>query len=279
MEEKKEKKDQFIIAYLTDLENTKPIIDSAIAFSKLLDKGLILLFISDKKFNNISSQEAEKKLKELNQTIELNFHSYCAIEGNTKEIIESLPHLLSGVLIISSVNKTDKTKANHYNNILKNFYASRIAYLVIEENFDSIINFNSIILSLENFRESKEKVLWASYFGRFAGSELTLFYHNYKDEFFHRQLRLNIAFAKKMFSNFSLNFNYFESKDTKTFVDHQAILFAKEEGYDLIICQTTKNRNWTNKLLGLRERKTIIDNYNIPILFVNPREDLFILCE
>lgn len=279
MKEKKEIKDQFIIAYLTDFENTKPIIDNAIAFSKLLDKGLILLFISDKKYNNISTLEAEEKLKELNSQINLPFHSYCSIEGKTKEIIENIPYFLSGIMVVSSVNKESINGANSVNNILSDFYTSRIPYFIIDKNYPSIIKFSSILLTLENHRESKEKVLWGSYFGRFASSEITLYYHSYRDEYFIRQLRMNIAFAKKIFDSFSLDYNYFESKDRNTFVDHQGILFAKEEEYDLIICQTTKDKTWFNKLFRLRERKTLENNYSIPILFVNPREDLFILCE
>lgn len=280
MEKKKEIKDQFVIAYLTDLENTKAIIDNSITFAKLLDKGLILLHISDPKYNNISTKEAELKLQSINSSItEVSFHSYCAIEGSTREILNNIPHFLSGVLLITSVDTNSKNKANSPKILLDNLYTSRIAYFVDNIENTNPLNFDNIILTLENFRESKEKVLWASYFGRFVNSEITIYYHKYKDEYFQKQLKFNIAFAAKMFKNFSLNYNYFDSENTKTFVDHQAIQFAKEENASLVICQTTKNKDWTNTLFGLNEYKTIQNKENIPILFVNPREDLFILCE
>lgn len=281
MKENKEVQDQFIIAYLTDLERTEHIINNASAFARLLDKGLVLLFISDKRYTKVSTEEAQTKLKEINSTIDLPFHSYIAIEGDTKKIIENIPYLFSGVLIVSDYSKEgqDRKMPNHYNHILKNFYTSRIAYFLIDQDYKKTVKYDSVLLTIEHFRESKEKILWASYFGRFASSELTLYYHFYRDDFYRRQLRFNIAFAKRMFDNFSLYYNYYQSRNLKEFVDHQAIRFAHEEDYDLIISQTTKNRDWTNLLFGLKERKTMLNNHGMPILFVNPREDLFVLCE
>lgn len=283
MSEKKEIKDQFIIAYLPDLENTQAIINSAISFAKMLKKGLILLYISDKAYNCISTSEAEIILKDLNSKIEgIDFHSYCAIEGKTKEILYEVPNFLSGVLLVSSANETKNTKnklASNPNTMLKNLYTSRIAYFLVPQNFSSTLSFEKVVLTINNLRESKEKVLWGSYFGRFANSEVIVYYHNYKDEFYRHQLYFNIKFVMKMFDNFKIKYELHLSPDSKTFVDYQALDYAKEVGADLIICQTTKNKSWFEEIFNLKEKKVINNSQNIPVLFVNPREDLFILCE
>lgn len=285
MSEKKEVKDQFIIAYLPDLENTQTIINNAICFAKMLNKGLILLYISDKAYKCVSTTEAEIVLKELNSKItEICFHSYCAIEGKTKEIINKIPHLLSGVLLVTVAKENVKSKvkeklADYSDEMLKNLYTSRIAYFISSNDLKSEEPFNKIVMTIDNMRESKEKVLWGSYFGRFANSELIVYYHNYKDEFHRHQLHYNIKFVMKMFDNFKIKYNLHLSSDSKTFVDYQAIDYAKEINADLIICQTTKNKGWYEKLFSLKERKVINNSKQIPVLFVNPREDLFILCE
>ena len=104
--DKKEKKDQFIIAYLPDLEKVDSIINNAVCLAKMLDKGLILLHISDIAYTKVNTIEAEKRLQELNGKIkEINFHSYCAIEGKTQEILYNIPELLSGVLLVSAIDK------------------------------------------------------------------------------------------------------------------------------------------------------------------------------
>ncbi|HBN06907.1 MAG TPA: hypothetical protein DD434_14155, partial [Bacteroidales bacterium] len=161
MSEKKEVKDQFIIAYLPDLENTQTIINNAICFAKMLNKGLILLYISDKAYKCVSITEAETVLKELSSKItEISFHSYCAIEGETKEIINKIPHLLSGVLLVSSASGESKGKeklASNSDIMLKNLYTSRIAYFISSQNVNSNLSFNKVVMTINNMRESKEK--------------------------------------------------------------------------------------------------------------------------
>lgn len=282
--EKKVKKDQFIIAYLPDLDKTEAIIKNAICFAKMLDKGLILLHISDKAYTNITTQEAEERLKELNSKItETPFHSYCAIEGKSKEILYKISELLSGVLLVTSSNTDNinrkQKKANTPKTLLNNLYNSRIAYFVVSQNQIQTLPLDIVILTINNMRESKEKVLWGSYFGRFTKSQIIVFYHNYKDEFHRHQLHYNITFLMRMFDNFKLNYKLHLSSDSETFVDYQAIDYAKKINAGLVICQTTKNKDWTNFFFRLKEIKTIENNSQIPILFVNPRNDLFILCE
>ncbi len=285
MSEKKEVKDQFIIAYLPDLDNTQTIIDNAICFAKMLNKGLILLYISDKAYKCVSLTDAEILLKELSSKITgIGFHSYCAIEGQTKDIINKIPHLLSGVLLVSATEDKTNAKvkeklASNPDIMLKNLYTSRIAYFISSQNLNSNLPFNKVVMTIDNMRESKEKVLWGSYFGRFANSEVIVYYHNYKDEFYRHQLHYNIKFVMRMFDNFKIKYNLHLSSDSKTFVDYQAIDYAKENNADLIICQTTKNKSWVEELFTLKERKVINNSQQVPVLFVNPREDLFILCE
>lgn len=281
----KEKKDQFIIAYLIDLDKTQAIINNAICFAKMLDKGLILLHISDKEYTNTTTEEAEKKLKELSsQTTEIPFCSYLAIEGKSKEILHKISELLSGVLLVTSSNseKPENKKqklANYPKELFKNLYESRVAYFIIDQNQAHPLALEKAILTINNMRESKEKVLWGSYFGRFASSEIVVYYHNYKDEFHRHQLHYNIKFLMKMFDGFKINYRLNLSSNPKTFVDYQAMDYAREIGAGLVICQTTKDKDWTNKIFGLKETKILEGNLDIPILFVNPRNDLFILCE
>lgn len=285
MSEKKEVKDQFIIAYLPDLDNTQTIINNAICFAKMLNKGLILLYISDKAYKCVSITDAEILLKELSSKITgIGFHSYFAIEGETKEIINKIPHLLSGVLLVSATEDKTNAKgkeklASNPDIMLKNLYTSRIAYFISSQNLNSNLPFNKVVMTIDNMRESKEKVLWGSYFGRFANSEVIVYYHNYKDEFYRHQLHYNIKFVMRMFDNFKIKYNLYLSSNSKTFVDYQAIDYAKENNADLIICQTTKNKSWVEELFTLKERKVINNSQQVPVLFVNPREDLFILCE
>ncbi len=279
--ENKKKKDQFVVAYLPDLEKIESTLDYAICLAKMLDKGLILLHISDEKHTSLTPQEAEERLKQINDGLpEDIFHSYVALKGKSETLLNAIGELLNAVLLVCccNVESKDKKEANHPQTLLRNLSSSRIAYLVCSPDSKPQA-FEKVVLSLNNLTESKEKTLWASYFGRFANSDIVLYYRRYKDEYYQKQLNLNIAFARKMFKQFAIETQTMHSQDTKTKLDLQTLQYAERENCDLIICQTTKNKTFVDSITGLDEVKVLKQINKIPILFLNPREDLFVLCE
>lgn len=281
MSEHKETKEQFVIAYLNNLDYTESCIEHSVQIAKILNKGLILIHIYDTSLTNINVEDAELRLKEINSLItDVQLHSYISLKGNTKEIISKLGELLNAVLVVTSCNPTqkDKNKADNPSTLLKNMEGSRTAYLICNQQ-NSKIDYQKVLLPLNNARESKEKTLWASYFARFFKSEITLYYRTYKDAFFQQQLNLNLAFARKMLGQFNIIPSNKKSEDRRTLLDIQALKYAEQNDYGIVICQTTKNKSFFDNIKGLEELKTLKILNDTPILFLNPRNDLLVLCE
>lgn len=281
MSDNKEKKDQFVIAYLNNLDFAETCIEHSVQIAKILNKGLILLHIYDPLLTGVGVDEAERKLKELNSQIsETQMHSYISLKGETKEVIGKLGQLLNAVVIVSSINTEEnkKNKADNPITLLKNMEPSRVAYMICNQK-RSIVDYSKVLLPLNNARESKEKTLWASYFARFFQSEITLFYRTYKDSLYQKQLNLNLAFARKMLGQFNIIPSNHKSEDRKKLLDLQALDYADKENYGVIICQTTKDKSLFDRIKGLEEEKVLKNLKDKPILFLNPRDDLFVLCE
>jgi hypothetical protein len=281
MSNNKEKRDQFIIAYLNNLDCTDTCIEHSIQMAKILNKGLILIHIYDPLHTSIDVEAAEIVLKKINSQIsDTQLHSYISLKGNTKEIISKLGQLLNGVLLVTSCNpeQKDKTKADNPATLLKNMEGSRTAYMICNQK-QSIVDYKNVLFTLNNARESKEKTLWASYFARFFGSEITLYYRSYKDSLYQKQLNLNLAFARKMLGQFNIIPSNYKSEDRKTLLDLQALSYAEANNYGVVICQTTKDKSFFDKIKGLDEVKVLKNLRNRPLLFLNPREDLLVLCE
>ena len=59
MNEKKEKKDQYIIAYIADFGRTEAVVTYAIHLSRMLRKGLVLLHICDPRHSALTPDDAE----------------------------------------------------------------------------------------------------------------------------------------------------------------------------------------------------------------------------
>jgi len=47
----------------------------------------------------------------------------------------------------------------------------------------------------------------------------------------------------------------------------------------LLIAVTTKEKDGLEFFVGVQEQRTIVNRERIPILFLNPREDLYVLCD
>ncbi len=275
-----EYRDQFVIAYIYDTEDYQDVVRWSIKFSNLLKKGLILLYICDEKYTNLSTSTAQNKLQTINKEIQLPYtHSYAVLKGKTKDIINNLGDLLSAVMIVTkSYRENNRDLPIYYNNIIDNFASSRIAYFVFDT-YREDNNFKNIVLSMNALKECKEKILWASYFGRFANSITHIYYHRYRDEYLQKQLNLNIGFLRKMFRKFALQTHNAHSLDRRTKLDMQAMRYAKQNNYDLCIFQTTKNKSFIEFFTGLSERMVLRNQQNIPVLFLNQRDDLFVMCE
>ena len=279
--ENKQKKDQFVIAYIVSFESKHPCVDYAVQLARILGKGLILLYISDPSARSLSTSEAEVKLKELNESLpEDLFHSYVALSGAREKVLNAVGELLNAVLLVSDCNPEEKDKHSplYPQTQLDSLASSRVAYLLCPPE-SKPSNYDKVVLTLNNASESKEKTLWASYFGRFANSQIVLYYRRYKDEYHQKQLNLNIAFARKIFEQFKIPLITLHSENTKTQLDIQASDYAKENNCSLVICQTTKNKSFADRLLGLDEVRVLKNMKKTPVLFLNPRNDLFILCE
>ena len=279
--ENKQKKDQFVIAYIGSCESQHPCVDYAVQLARILGKGLILLYISDPSARSLSTSEAEVKLKELNESLpEDLFHSYAALSGAREKVLNAVGELLNAVLLVSDCNPEEKDKHSplYPQTQLDSLASSRVAYLLCPPE-SKPSNYDKVVLTLNNASESKEKTLWASYFGRFANSQIVLYYRRYKDEYHQKQLNLNIAFARKIFEQFKIPLITLHSENTKTQLDIQASDYAKENNCSLVICQTTKNKSFADRLLGLDEVRVLKNMKKTPVLFLNPRNDLFILCE
>lgn len=279
--ENKQKKDQFVIAYIVSFESKHPCVDYAVQLARILGKGLILLYISDPSARSLSTSEAEVKLKELNKSLpEDLFHSYAALSGAREKVLNAVGELLNAVLLVSDCNPEEKDKHSplYPQTQLDSLASSRVAYLLCPPE-SKPSNYDKVVLTLNNASESKEKTLWASYFGRFAGSQIVLYYRRYKDEYHQKQLNLNIAFARKIFEQFKIPLITLHSENTKTQLDIQASDYAKDNNCSLVICQTTKNKSFADRLLGLDEVRVLKNMKKTPVLFLNPRNDLFILCE
>lgn len=276
-----EKKDQYIVGYIADYNDADIVLSYSLMLGLYLRKGIILLRICDPKYTTETTEEAEERIKALRQRLPSSvFASYCVLKGKTADIIEVLPKAFNAVAIAGSVNKSNKKSAAHPKNLLRDFAKCKVAYLLAQEplkDYSSIVG--KVAFSLDFKKESKDKLIWASYFPRFFGSQLFVLSYNYTDEFLQNKWYSNVKFMDKIFKNLKVSYQKADLGKPKMFVDVVAIEKAHELGIGLLISTTTTERDVMEYFIGVQEARTIVNEHKIPILFLNPREDLYVLCD
>ena len=280
--EKKEKKDQFIIAYIADFVQSDTVLSYGRHLAAKLHKGLILLYICDPKYTHLTTGEAEERMKELVTSLPQNdvTATYAVLKGSTREVVAALPTLLNAVVVVTQVDKHARRRSPLSRKaILKNFADCRAAFLVAQEPLEQGADIRSVAMAVDFKKESKDKFIWSSYFPRFFGATMHILYYDYNDQFLHSKWYANMTQLHKLYNDLGINFQPHIIDSKSTYQDINALRYASEQGYGLLIAVTTKEKDGLEFFIGVQEQRTITNRWHIPILFLNPREDLYVLCD
>lgn len=274
-------KDQFIVAYISNLEQPHAVLSHAYYLSRMLNKGLILLHISDPRYTRLTTSEAELRLQRLRDTLPADANvTYVALKGKTREVVEKLPVLIGAVALVCHVDaKARRRHPQHARELLSNFRSCKVAYLTVQEPMRNPRQLQNVALVVEFKKETKEKFIWASYFARFNHSVVHALHYDYKDEMLRRKWFDNMKFLHRLFSALGIGFTPHVIPDKSTFEDVNALRYCAEQHYDLLVSVTTDERDLLEFFIGTQERRTIVNSQHIPVLLLNPREDLYVICD
>jgi hypothetical protein len=138
------------------------------------------------------------------------------------------------------------------------------------------MNYKHVLLPLDIERQNKEKALWAGYFSRFYGSVVHILYPKYKDEGLAQLVNDNVAFVEKLYENLEVTYEKHETEPQK-YLDAYGLEFAPQVSAGVEVIMMTRYYTLADVLTGPRERK-IIGKTGMPVLCINQRDDLYVLC-
>lgn len=274
-------KDQFVVAYLSDLNQPLAVISHAFFLARMLHKGLILLHVSDAKYTPLLPADAELRLQQLRSTLPADADvTYAALKADTRKIISELPVLIGAAAIVCHVDVHARRRSpSHPKELLRNFAACKVAYLTVQEPMQAPQGMPNIALSVDFKKQAKEKFIWASYFARFNNSTIHALHYNYKDEMLHRKWNDNMRFLHKLFSALGITFVPQAIPSKSTFEDVNALRYCVQQHFSLLISLTTDERDALEFFIGTQEQHIIANSPHLPILFLNPRDDLYVICD
>ena len=262
------KGDQFVVACIDSPASANAVIAAARHFAeRLRDKQLMLM--------NVSPKEKAEWIKDYGIP-------YVAMQGDWATAIEGLPTAFNAVLAVTAVDDSaPRSSITNPNTLLRTFRKCKIAYLVVPKNTETP-KYQNTALTVDYQRESKEKLIWASYLARFLGTKLTIATPQYRDSGLRELQDNNLRYIDKVFPPLGITYNS-ERLDTtgerfRTNPDWHALDILHP---DILVARATDPRatdplDW---IFGTPDRKLLSHPSHTPILFLNPRDDLYILCD
>ena len=220
---------------------------------------------------------------------------YVAMKGDWSVAIEGLPTAFNAVLAVTAVDRqAPKSSITNPRTLLRKFRNCKVAYLVVNTSHVSspqrqVETFHETspqlwkktALTVDFHRESKEKLIWASYLARFLGAELTIATLQYRDEGLRRLLNNNLQFTEKVFTPLGINYKVIKISGSRKNHTNPDLQLLDEMEPDLLVALTTDPRatdplDW---LFGTPDRKILSHHTHTPLLLLNPRDDLYVLCD
>lgn len=273
--ELREKKKDLVIMVLTDFSRFgDTAVSHAVAASMIFHAELCLFPLSpvpDQPNENMlhSFQIAER------QGVPITWHAY---DARLKDHLYASAEEINAMMMVLAVDPMGKEGFFTRRKALHWILPSRIPVLCVGSEKPHPDAYRNILLPLDTSIYSKEKALWAGYFHRFYHADIHLLYKNYKDHYLEQKVKSNIAFTEKIYRNLEIPCSHHAIADCWEEVESFALRFAPEIHASLMVSMTTKYPTPVDLLCGRKEKKLMKNVDKLPLLFINQRDDLYVLC-
>jgi hypothetical protein len=202
------------------------------------------------------------------------------MQGKTAWIIRNIIERINAIVFIAGLNPVNRSLSHYFSpsNLVSDYRELRIPILVVQNKMPDAGTFRHVILPVDFTKESKEKASWAGYLSKLNHAAVTIIHTEYKDGFFATQLRNNLILIKKLFGTLGTIYDIHKAEKVRYGIDRYGVAYAKMKGAGMIIIMAVKEWGIDDFLLGPPEKKIITNEDQLPVMMINPRDDLFVPC-
>jgi len=248
-------------------------LQEGIALSKAFETGLVILHCNP-------DEPAKQRLIEIASHIIANhgIKTQCFVpDGNLPELMFALARKTESILIVIGHDCKKTSLQSGLNKTMRTMRKSRTPFLMVPEGLHSK-SFRNIVYCMGYQKTEKEKILWASYFGRICKSQIHVVMPKASDQFFKTGIRSNLQAMDKLY-------NLAEIDHKAVPVDanvHKAMSAALEYSNSIqagaFIILTTLRPDIFDFFSGADDIVAVRNIWSVPVLCINPRDDLYVLC-
>jgi len=248
-------------------------LDHAIATAKPLGAEIFLLHVVGK---NKDIAGAEIKLDEIIASYSKGVKITTSVRvGNIFEDIGDFAAEHHSELIFMGTHGTHGWQHLTGMNALRVITHSSVPFVIVQEKTPKETGYNDIVVPLDLNKETKQKLAIVANIAKYFNSNVHVITPEESDEFLRHQVKANIIFAKKYFSERKI-------KVTATIVpssgfDKEVVKHAVNIDADLIAIMNLNKNSVLGVLSAKHEEYIITNDALIPALIMNPIEGLHAL--
>jgi len=256
-----------VLVFIQQIQTAQVLIKSAAALASSLQKqfGILSFVSSEEKIPGYES-ELNDFLKPLHLLSETQISVRCGKINQLAEICDELDATFLFLQLSDSKSKSIRTLLDACRNL-------RIPYLLFKDSFRAL-DLTKIILPIGFLEEELEKAQFASAFGRFCNSEIMMLQAND----YGSKAATNAKKMQSLFDKFELKYTLEKATKDSFKVELEAISVSEKEHAGIIIVSASRDYGLDDIIFGPKEFH-VVKKSPIPVLLVNPRGDLYALCD
>jgi len=255
-----------VLTYIENLSSSHQLLKSASELACQLGKNFsVLSFVKSE--NQIIGQS--NIIREQLMLLNIPDAQVIVETGTVKDITEIAENNEISFLFLQLTENSSR-KIRHFLSACRNL---RIPYVLFKDDFN-ILEMSRVLIPVNYLEEEVEKAQFGAAFGRFCDSTIRLLVA--KD--YGTKADKNAEKIVEIFSKFNFTFNLGKGTSDSFKIDKEAVAIAKDTNTGLIIISASREYGLDDILFGPKELH-LIKQSECPLLLINPRADLYALCD
>ena len=151
---------------------------------------------------------------------------------------------------------------------------SAVPFIVVQDEPPHKERYTDIVFPITFKSESREKLQWAIFLGKYLNSKIHLYKTPVLDKNLQQKVNVNLNFAIRFLIQNNIDYEiHSSSRSSSGKFQKELLAFCKKINADLILITTTKHITKVDYIFGAREQYLLSNNEKIPVMCVNPKSN------
>jgi len=179
------------------------------------------------------------------------------------------------VLTPHVISLKNRSKATQF---FAKFRSLKVPYLVLPDNPRPYWHPENIFFPVCLKDGEKEASAWAGFWTRTHDAKLQIHYPGFRSKTNQQHLQRTLVFIRNLFDQSNVNYKTFPTGRKRKEARSKAIELACSSPNTLLIMPATRLNSPEYVFTGPPEIRLLKNRGNTPVLFVNPRHDMYVPC-